>query len=108
MKEECGMPESKRDLTERTFAFGVRIVALCRTLDRRGSCVPEPRSARTSKRPRRARVARTSFQSARLPAKKHGKRTTGSGWSRLLESLPARTSKGCSTNATRSLPSSPR
>ncbi len=31
------MPESKRDLTERTFAFGVRIVALCRTLDRRDS-----------------------------------------------------------------------
>jgi four helix bundle protein len=27
--------ESKRDLTERTFAFGVRVVALCRALDRR-------------------------------------------------------------------------
>jgi hypothetical protein len=33
VKEECGMPESRRDLTERTFAFGVRVVTLCRALD---------------------------------------------------------------------------
>ncbi|MEO0074065.1 MAG: four helix bundle protein [candidate division WOR-3 bacterium] len=31
------MSESKRDLKERTFALGVRVVALCRTLDRRDS-----------------------------------------------------------------------
>ena len=31
------MTESRRDLTERTFAFSVQVVALCRTLDRRDS-----------------------------------------------------------------------
>ena len=75
VKEESGMPESRRDLTERTFAFGVRVVALCRALDRR-----EPTSRILAGQLLRsgtsvgANVEQTRRTQAKLPQPKNTKR----------------------------------